>query len=332
MDSEGLRFAYPQLLFLILPVAAWLFWAFKRRPNAISYPITGFLSQLVPSGHRARTGVFPMLRALVLLLLVIAAARPQAYTASQEILSPGVDIILCMDTSGSMLAMDFALDNKPVTRLAAVKKVAKDFVKKRPHDRIGIVVFGSYAFTQVPPTNDQGLLLSLIEDMAVGMAGQATAIGDSLAVAGKRLKDLPGTSKVVILLTDGEENAGEIDAPTAARALAALGIRIHAVGVGTTGSAPFLQRTLFGDQFVYRQVVMDEEALKRIAQTGGGSYFVATDTAQLEAIYDELDQLEKTEVKVKKFFHFQELFTWFLATAILLVALELFAWRWRPLP
>ncbi|MDI6796200.1 MAG: VWA domain-containing protein [Desulfatibacillaceae bacterium] len=332
MDSEGLRFAYPQLLFLILPVAAWLFWVLKSRPNALSYSATGFLAQLVPAGHRAKAVIFPVLRALVLLLLVLAAARPQAYTASQEILSPGVDIILCMDTSGSMLAMDFTLDNKPVTRLAAVKKVAKDFIRKRPHDRIGIVVFGSYAFTQVPPTSDQGLLLSLTDDMAVNMAGQATAIGDALAIAGKRLKDLPGASKVVILLTDGEENAGEIDAPTAARALAALGIRIHAVGVGTTGSAPFLQRTLFGDQFVYRQVVMDEDALKRIAQIGGGRYFVATETAELEAIYDELDQLEKTEVKVKKFFHFQELFPWFLAAALLLVAVEMFAWRWRPLP
>jgi Ca-activated chloride channel family protein len=237
-----------------------------------------------------------------------------------------------MDTSGSMLAMDFTLDNRPVTRLAAVKKVAKDFIKKRPQDRIGLVVFGSYAFTQAPPTMDQGLLLSLVDDMAVGMAGQATAIGDALAVAGKRLKDLPGSSKVVILLTDGEENVGEVPYPTAAQALAALGIRIHAVGVGTTGSAPFLQRTLFGDQYIYRQVVMDEEALMKIAQIGGGRYFAATDTGELEAVYDELDRLEKTEVKVKKFFHYRELFAWFLAAALFLAVMELLGWRWRPLP
>jgi Ca-activated chloride channel family protein len=234
-----------------------------------------------------------------------------------------VDIIMCLDTSGSMRALDFKLDDKPVTRLTAVKKVVGEFIKKREVDRIGLVVFGEEAFTQAPLTLDKGLLLGLVDKMTIGMAGDRTAIGSALAIAGKRLKDLKAASKILILLTDGRHNAGELTPEQAAEAVRALGVKIYTIGVGGRGPAPFQVQSLFGTRIVHRQVDLDEATLKKIADIGGGKYFRAADTEGLAEIYDIIDGAEKTEVKVKEFFHFRELYPYFLIPALVLLGLEI---------
>jgi len=267
----------------------------------------------------------PCSRALFLaclILLVISAARPQFYNVSREIRSPGVDIMLCLDTSGSMQALDFELNGDPVTRLTAVKKVVRDFIIKRQMDRIGLVVFGEAAFTQSPLTLDKGLLLGLVDKMEIGMAGDSTAIGSAIAIGGKRLKDLKAKARILILLTDGRNNAGEITPERAAEAVRSLGIKIYTIGVGGEGPAPFKVETLFGTQILHQRVDLDERTLRRIAEIGEGRYFRAADSEQLSEIYDIIDKTEKTEVKIKEFFHFRELYTFFLIPALVLLILE----------
>ena len=263
------------------------------------------------------------LRTMCLILLVLASARPQLFNVSRETLSPGVDIMLCLDTSGSMRALDFQLDGEPVSRLTAVKKVVSDFVKKRETDRIGLVVFGEEAFTQSPLTMDKGLLLGLVEKMEIGMAGDRTAIGSAIAVGGTRLKDLKAKSRILIILTDGRHNAGDITPEEATEAVRALGIKIYAIGVGGKGPAPFKVDTILGPRLVYQEVDLDEATLKSIASIGGGQYFRAADSEQLSEIYDIIDRQEKTEIKMKEFFHFRELYYYFLVPALTLLGLEI---------
>jgi Ca-activated chloride channel family protein len=215
------------------------------------------------------------------------------------------------------------LDEKPASRLDAVKKVVAQFIRQRELDRIGLVIFGTQAFTQSPLTLDKGLLLELVKRMKIGMAGSKTAIGSALAVAGKRLKDLKAKSKIVILLTDGRQTAGSVTPAEAALALQALDIKIYTIGMGTQGGVPMPVQTPFGPKIVYRQVDLDEDTLKKVAEIGQGQYFRATETERLHQIYDIIDAQEKTEVAVKEFFHFRELYTWFLVPATLLLVLEI---------
>jgi len=332
VSGQLYRFAYPEVFFLLAAVAVWLVLLARSRPRAVTYSSAGILRLM--AGRRARwTARLPLiLRTAVLVLLVAAAARPQAYNVQREVKSPGVDIILVLDTSKSMAGLDFTLDGRQADRLTAVKKVVTEFIQKRKYDRIGLVVFGSRAFTQAPLTMDKGLLLTLVKRLRIGMAGEATAIGDALAVAGKRIKDIPAKSKVVVLLTDGRNNEGSITPKDAAMALAALGVKIHTIGVGTQGPVPFMANTAFGPRTIYQNVDLDEDTLKEVAEIGGGEYFHAADTEALSRIYADIDRMEKTEVKVKEFFHFKELYPWFLLPALGLLALELVAARKRPLP
>ncbi len=319
------RFAYPTLLGLLLLVAGWLLYSFRRRPSGITYSLASIIAQLTGKDSGIRGKIPFALRAGCLALLVLAAARPQLYNVSREITSPGVDIMLCLDASGSMQAMDFQLDGKPVSRLTAVKKVVNEFIKKRDMDRIGLMVFGEEAFTQAPLTLDKGLLLDLVNRMEIGMAGDRTAIGSAIAIGGKRLKDLKAKSKILILLTDGRHNAGELTPNEAADAVQALGIKIYTIGVGGKGPAPFPVRTPFGTRIVHQQVDLDEETLKKVAEIGHGQYFRAADTDRLKEIYNIIDRQEKTEVKAKEFFHFKELYPYFLVPALLLLGTEVFA-------
>lgn len=318
------RFAYPVLLTLLAVIGGWVFFALWRKPPSITYSMTSAMAPLAGSGNRFLARVPIALRTACLILIVLAAARPQLYNVSREIRSPGVDIMLCLDTSGSMQALDFQLDAKPVTRLTAVKKVVSDFIRKRKTDRIGLVVFGEEAFTQSPLTMDKGLLLGLVEKMEIGMAGDRTAVGSAVAIGGKRLKDLKAGSKILILLTDGRSNAGEITPEQAAEAVRTFGVKIYAIGVGGMGPAPFRVKTLFGTRLAYQRVDLDEETLKDVARIGDGRYFRAADSKKLSEIYDIIDQAEKTEVKVKEFFHFRELYMYFLVPALILLALGLF--------
>ena len=316
------RFAYPIILSFLIVVAGWLILALRKKPASITYSATSALARLA-GGSKLLWGKVPVvLRAICLVLLVLVAARPQLYNISREIRSPGVDIMLCLDTSGSMEALDFQLDGDPVTRLTAVKKVVSDFIQKREMDRIGLVVFGDEAFTQSPLTLDKGLLLDLVKNMEVGMAGDRTAIGTAIAVGGKRLKDLKAKSKILILLTDGRHNAGNIIPEEAAEAVHALDVKLYTIGVGGKGPAPFRVNTVFGPRVVRQQVDLDENTLKKVAKLGGGRYFRAADMKQLSEIYDIIDRAEKTETIVKEFSHFRELYYFFLAPALFLLALE----------
>jgi len=318
------RFAYPVLLVLLLVVAGWLFFCLRRKPPSITYSMTSRMARFAGGGGRFLAKVPMILRAGCLILLVLTAARPQLYNVSREIRSPGVDIVLCLDTSGSMQALDFKLDDKPVSRLTAVKKVVSEFIKKRKTDRIGLVVFGEDAFTQSPLTIDKGLLLGLVDKMEVGMAGDRTDIGSAIAIGGKRLKDLEAKSKILILLTDGIHNAGDLTPEQAAEAVKTLGIKIYTIGVGGKGPAPFRVKTPFGTRIIQQRVDLDEKTLKEVAKIGNGRYFRAADTKQLAEIYGMIDREEKTEVKTKEFFHFRELYPYFLVPALILLALETF--------
>jgi len=322
------RFAYPIVLFLLIAVAAGIGFAFWRRPAAITYSMTSRMVHMAGTRSRILVRLRMILRGCILALLVLTAARPQLYNVSRDVRSPGVDIMLCLDTSGSMEALDFKLGDEPVTRLTAVKKVVSDFIKKRETDRIGLVVFGDEAFTQSPLTIDKGLLLGLVEKMEIGMAGDRTAIGSAVAIGGKRLKDLKAKSKILIVLTDGRSNAGEIPPLAAAEAVRAMGVKIYTIGVGGKGPAPFRVKTPFGTRLVHQQVDLDEETLKKVAETGEGRYFRAADSRELSKIYDMIDRAEKTDVKVKEFFHFKELYAWLLVPALLLFGLEILLNTW----
>lgn len=318
------RFAYPVLLVLILFVAGWFFFAFWRKPASIQYSMTSKMAELTGGGMKLWDKIPLVLRAGCLILLVLASARPQFFNVSREIRSPGVDIMLSLDTSGSMRALDFKLNGEPVSRLTAVKKVVSEFIRKREMDRIGLVVFGEEAFTQAPLTMDKGLLLELVKNMEIGMAGDRTAIGSALAIGGKRLKDLKkAKSRTLILMTDGRHNAGDITPAQAAEAVHALGVKIYTIGVGGKGPAPFPVQTPFGTRIVKQRVDLDEETLRKVAKIGGGKYFRASDSKRLSEIYDLIDREEKTEVKVKEFFHFRELYPYFLVPALFFLGIEI---------
>ena len=317
------RFAYPVLLFLLLAIVGWLVFILGRKTPSITYSMTSRMARLAGKRDQFLVKIPLVLRSTCLLLLVLAASRPQLYNVSREIRSPGVDIMLSLDTSGSMQALDFQLDEKPVSRLTAVKKVVSEFIKKRETDRIGLVVFGEEAFTQSPLTMDKGLLLDLVEKMKIGMAGDRTAIGSAIAIGGKRLKDLKAKSRILILLTDGRHNAGDITPEEAAEAVRALGVKIYTIGVGGKGPAPFRVKTLFGTRIVHQRVDLDERTLKKVASIGGGKYFRAADSESLSGIYDIIDREERTEVKVKEFFHYKELYQLFLIPALILLGLEI---------
>lgn len=317
------RFAYPVLLILIAAAGAWFIYALRRKPAGITYSVTSKIAELGGQGGSLIYKIPVFLRLACLILLILAAARPQLYNISRDVRSTGVDIMLCLDTSGSMQALDFQLNGNPVSRLTAVKKVVTEFIRKREMDRIGLVVFGEEAFTQSPLTLDKGLLLGLVERMEIGMAGDRTAIGSAIAIGAKRLKELKAKSRMLILLTDGRHNAGDITPEQAAEAARALGIRIYTIGVGGKGPAPFKVQGFFGTRIIHQQVDLDETTLKKIAEIGQGRFFRATDSRELSEIYDIIDRQEKTEVKVKEFFHFRELYLYLLIPALFLLCLEI---------
>ena len=268
------------------------------------------------------------LRCLAVILLVIALARPQEGRRSTEILSAGVDIILAIDTSGSMQAMDFERNGEPINRLQAVKEVVAQFIDNRQFDRMGMVVFGEEAFTQCPLTLDHDILHGFLDKLSIGVAGDATAIGSAIGIAVKRLKDLKSKSKVIVLLTDGRNNAGNITPAQAAQVAATYGIKIYTVGMGTEGEAGFLINTPFGGQTILRRADLDERTLREIARITGGKYFRATDANSLKKIYETIDSLEKSEVRWIDHSEYNELYPYFLIPAMLILLTELLLSHW----
>ena len=308
----------------MLPLlAAWPVLA-KRwsRPSGLRY---GDVKRVVSGSRSWRVALRPalsVLRMVALALVILAIARPQTGQAREIVKGEGVDIALALDISGSMASLDF----EPQNRLEAAKKVISDFVQKRAYDQIGLVVFASNAFSQSPPTTDHNILLRLLDrsELATELGiDDGTAIGMGLANAGNMLKDSEAKSKVIILLTDGVNNAGEIDPLTAAEGAAALGIKVYTIGMGRPGQVPVPVQDVFGrEQITYMESALDENTLQEIAEITGGRYYRAEDTAGLKEIYDEIDSLEKSQVEVERFTRYRELMGWLLLPALGLVASE----------
>ena len=315
---NDVSFAYPWVLyFLVLLPAIFYYWWKKREqltPNLTFSTLKMFSD--VPKSLREKLVHLPIyLRIIALALLIIALARPQTFSSGENIYTEGIDIAMVLDISGSMLAEYF----KP-NRLEAAKKVIDDFIKGRTTDKIGLVVFSGESFTQCPLTIDYSVLRNLLKDIYSGMIQDGTAIGNAIANGVNRLKDSKAKSKVMILLTDGVNNAGEIDPITAAQIAQKFGIRIYTVGVGTMGEAPYPFQTPFGKRYQMVPVEIDESLLKQISNITGGKYFRATNNRKLVEIYEEIDRLEKTRVEVTSYRHAKELyFNWAFAGFLLLL-------------
>ena len=329
------RFEDPEfLIFALLAVLVLARHFWMGTSGGITYSSLQGVKSVQPSRYVRLRHLVPVLMGLGVFSLCLGLARPQSGVKNTEILSEGIDIVLCLDTSGSMQAMDFELEGQRTDRLEVVKKVVADFIHRRKNDRIGMVVFGDQAFTQCPLTLDYGILETFVNRLQIGMAGDSTALGSALALSVKRLKDLPGESRVVILLTDGRHNAGRISPETAAGIAETMGVRVYTIGVGVEGESPFLVDTVFGKRYVYQRVDLDEETLGMIAARTGGRYFRATDTKSLEKIYQEIDEMEKSELKIKEYTEYDENFKYFalIGLAFILGSVFLGNTRLRKIP
>ena len=316
----GFEFANPKyflLLVLLVPMILW--YVFKEKQSHADLQFSS-LRAFRGIRHAGRVWLRHLLfacKVLAIVFLVTALARPQSSNSWQTYSSEGIDIVLGLDISTSMLARDFTPD-----RLEAAKEVATKFILERPQDRIGLVVFAGESFTQCPLTTDQAVLVNLLREVQSGMIEDGTAIGLGLANAVNRLKDSPAKSKVVILLTDGVNNRGSIAPVTAAELAKTYGIRVYTIGVGTYGEAPYPVQTPFGIHLQNVPVEIDEAVLKQIASVTGGQYFRATDNDKLQQIYNEIDQLEKSKVEVKHFSKREEQYFWFGLVGMLLLVTE----------
>ncbi len=315
---SDLTFKYPVLLWgLIIPLLLMIWYLFNKRNQynhfVVSQAFTGKTPFKVYVLHALK-----LLEFFAMALLIVAMARPQSTTSWQNVNQEGIDIIMALDISGSMLAEDL----KP-NRLEASKEVALDFIKARKNDRMGLVIYSGESFTQCPLTTDHSVLKNLFEEIQNGMIEDGTAIGMGLATAVNRLKQSEAKSKVVILLTDGSNNSGDIPPSTAADIAQTYGVRVYTIGVGTNGMAPFPMKTVTG-QTVMRQmkVVIDEETLKDIANKTDGKYFRATDNASLKEIYKEIDELEKSKIEVTEFRKRKEEFKPWVLGALLIFSLS----------
>lgn len=318
-----MSWANPEWLWclLLLPVLIGLsVWrAYTDRHPSLTFSDTSGFSDL-PTGWRT-WGVWlaPLLQWMAFVLIVLALARPQDKNTTIERSAEGIDIVLALDISTSMKAEDL----KP-NRFEAARNVAIDFINKRVSDRIGLVVFARKSFTVVPPTLDYDLLKRLLRNVEMGIIEDGTAIGMGIATAVNRLKESRAKSKVIILLTDGQNNSGKIDPVTAADLALAYGIKIYTIGAGTIGTAPYpVQDPIFGKRYQNVKVEIDEEMLTQIARMTGGAYFRATDTQQLQEIYDRIDELERTEVDELIYTDYKDLYPYFLLPAIVLLMLSI---------
>jgi len=333
---SGFAFAHPWvlLLLLLLPLLAWLKGKFGGTAG-VTFSNTAMLAK-IGNRRRSRAGAFlAVLTYLALALFIVALARPQLGRVTTRVQATGVDIMLVLDVSRSMLAEDFTIGNRRANRIDAVKLVTEQFIRERPNDRIGLVAFAGRPYLVSPLTLDHDWLIRNLERLRIGLVEDGTAIGSAIASAANRLKDKEAKTKLIVLLTDGDNNAGKVQPLTAAEAAKALGIRIYTIGAGTEGEAPFPLTNQFG-RTVYRNVLVkfDEKTLQEIATMTSGQYFRATDTNSLRTIFGEIDKLEKSKVEVEKTAHYRDLFMWFLIPGLACVALEILLSQtvWRRLP
>ena len=320
---KDISFAYPWVLYFILVIPiliAWYLWQGRKKQAAITYSSLKMFEK-IPATFKEYLRHLPFaLRMLALIFLIIALARPQNFSAGQSVNAEGIDIAMVLDISGSMLAEDF----KP-NRLDAAKNVIDNFVSARTTDRIGLVIFSREAFTQCPLTIDYSVLRNLLGDIRTGMIEDGTAIGNGIANGINRLKDSDAESRVIILLTDGVNNAGEVDPISAAEIASTFGIRIYTIGVGTRGEAPYPVQTPFGTRYQMVPVEIDEVILKKIADITGGEYFRATNNRALDEIYNKIDKMEKTKIEITSYRNAKELFAGWLGIGFVLLLLELIA-------
>lgn len=315
---DNIKFANPYffLLLLLLPamVAFYFFYLNKKRTQITFSGLENFKG-IKPSFKQKYSFLPFLLKLIAFVLATIALARPQSSMSGQNIKTEGIDIIMALDISASMLAEDL----KP-NRIDAAKKVAEEFIDSRPNDRIGLVVFSGESFTQCPLTTDHAVLKNLFTGIESGMLADGTAIGEGLGTAVNRIRNSKAKSKVIILLTDGVNNIGSIAPETAGEIAKTFGIRVYTIGVGTRGMAPYPFKTPFGIQYQNIEVQIDEAVLKQIASETDGKYFRATNSSKLKEIYNEIDKLEKTKIDVTEFHNYtEEFYPWAIAAALILL-------------
>jgi Ca-activated chloride channel family protein len=331
-----IRFLQPEWFWLLTLLPLVLLWRGRRGPiAAIEYSDVG-LAREVARGSRSRIGGWIWLLPILAGALMIAGlARPQRANSRTEVTANGIDIVLALDVSGSMQALDFTIDNQRVNRIEVVKSVVAKFIEERPDDRIGIIAFAGAPYLVSPITLDHDWLQQNLERVNIGATDDGTAIGSAIAASVNRLRTTPAKSKVVILLTDGMNNTGKISPLAAAEAARALGVKIYTVGVGVRGKAPIPVRDEAGNfHLIMATVDVDEKTLQAVADETGGKFYRATDTDSLQKIYEQINRFEKTAQTVQKFEHADELYSWALIPSLAVLALgaSLQHTRFRRLP
>jgi Ca-activated chloride channel family protein len=315
-----IAFAYPKmflLLLLLIPIVVWYYF-YHKSVSSVQVSSTDAVSNLPVSPKQFIRHFLFVIKLLIIVLLIVILARPESSNSWENSSIQGIDIIMAIDISSSMLAQDFKPD-----RLEAAKDVAIEFISGRPNDRIGLVVFSSESFTQCPLTTDHSVLINLFKDIKSGIIEDGTAIGVGLTTAVKRLKDSEAISKVIILLTDGVNNQGAIDPITAAELAKVFHIRVYTIGVGSQGTAPYPVQDMFGRKYLASMPVeIDEKTLQEIADITDGKYFRATDNEKLRQIYYQIDKLEKSKINVKEFSRKEEEYLPFALIALALVLVE----------
>jgi Ca-activated chloride channel homolog len=317
----------PEALWLLLVLPAWWLWRYFRRRDAIVFSRTSVLAAGPKVGGWIPRAIF-VLRNLALAFLILALARPRSGAHTETQTSEGINIVLAIDLSSSMLALDF----RPNNRIEVAKAKVKQFINRRTSDRIGVVAFAGEALTQVPLTTDYPVVMQAVSNLQAGQLEDGTAIGNAIATAANRLRDAPGKSRVLILLTDGVNNRGSIEPLVAAKAAEAYGIKIYGIGVGSVGMAPVPvgRNAAGGLRYEYQPVEIDEALLSNIARMTGGRYFRARDAAALQNIYAYIDQMERAPVHTTSFVRYRELYRWPLTIGLLLLLGELALVAWKP--
>jgi Ca-activated chloride channel family protein len=330
------RFLQPEWFWALGLLPLVMLWRGRRGPvAAVQYSDVG-LARAVARRSRSRIGNWVWLWAVfAAVLMIVGLARPQRGHSRTEVTANGIDIVLGLDVSGSMQALDFLVDNQRVNRIEVVKSVVGKFIDERPNDRIGLIAFAGAAYLVSPITLDHDWLQQNLERVTIGGVDDGTAIGSAIAAAVNRLRTTPAKSKVVILLTDGMNNTGKISPLAAAEAAKALGVKIYTIGVGVRGKAPVPVRDEAGNvRLIMAQVDVDEKTLQTVADQTGGKFYRATDTDSLKKIYEQINRLETSAQTVQKFEHYDELYPWALIPALAIIGFGfiLQQTRYRSLP
>ena len=330
------NFGHPYYLLLLGLIPLLSKWRKNRlKESAFLYSSVALLRGVANLKKSRSRSLLALCRCLILILCILAMARPRFSEGKTSIKASGIDMVIALDLSTSMAAMDFVQDGERVNRLQIAKSVLDDFIDQRSNDRLGLVAFAGRAYIAAPLTLDHDFFRMNLKRLDLGIAEDGTAIGSALTAALNRLRAVESKSRIVILMTDGQNNAGKIPPLTAAEAADALEVKVYTIGVGTKGMAPFPQKDPFGRTvFVEAKVDIDEQTLKEVAQKTGGKYYRADNTEAFKEIYAEIDRLEKTEVEMKQYTRHEELAAWFLIPALSLLLLELILQHtvWRKLP